>query len=174
MKKRHPFPLLALALVLAVSSAADPTVEIAPYLELVHLKGNVVINGAPVPYELKVTYESFAEHADGPDRYWGSDEMPSWRPRWVISGILLHFNGIDIAIPACAFRDLGNPLGPSFPEFDGTKSETILLVIPGSDGAGSYQSTLRFREGRLVERVTQDHESLMRGDDYNREIRTFN
>jgi len=143
------------------------------HLEIVRLKGNAVRNGVQVPFDLKITYGEFSEELDKVENYWGSDELPSWRPRWIITSIEFKFDGKVIPIPEGAYSDLGNPLVPSLPRFQGSNWDVAEIHMGGSDGAGSYRSILRFRDGRLVERETASYGAVSGRYDYAKESKEF-
>ncbi|MEM9481593.1 MAG: hypothetical protein AAGA58_18235 [Verrucomicrobiota bacterium] len=162
----------ALKFFLFVFGCALTSVE-AQMLEVVYLKGNVVRNGAEVPFDLRVTYGKFGEDLDVAKEYWGSDELPSWRPRWVITGLEFKFDGKVIPISERAYSDLGNPLVPSLPRFRPRSWDVAEIHFGGSDGAGSYQSILRFRDGHLIERETASYGAISGRYDYGTETKRF-
>ncbi len=145
----------------------------AQHLEIVHLKGNVVRNGVEVPFDLRVTYGKFSEDRDAVEEYWGSDELLGWRPRWIITGIEFKFDGKIIPVPEQAYSDLGNPLVPSLPRFRAPGWDVAEIYFGGSEGAGSYQSILRFRDGLLIERETSSYGAVSGRYDYATEIKRF-
>ncbi|MEM9284060.1 MAG: hypothetical protein AAGA96_19755 [Verrucomicrobiota bacterium] len=161
------FLLFGIGCVLSSASAK------AQLLEIVHLKGNVVRNGVEGPFDLKVTYGKFSEDLDAVKEYWGSDELPSWRPRWIITGIEFKFGGKVIPVPEQAYSDLGNPLVPSLPRFRPPSWDVAEIYFGGSDGAGSYQSIFRFRDGHLIERETASYGAISGRYDYDTETMRF-
>lgn len=83
-----------------------------------------------------------------------ADQHPDIRldgspPTFIVSDLFFSIDGRRIAIPAHAFRSLGDPSIYSGPYLmqDG---QTINLYIPGGDGAGGYTQRITIRGGKFV------------------------
>ena len=90
--------------------------------------------------------------------FWGTDETLPWEE---IKKFEVFFNHQKIIIPKSEFRDLFNPTeGFSnisiriFAKMD-RKSEYFIIVLYGSDGAGSYCAVWIFKNGKYLKRVVE-------------------
>ena len=90
--------------------------------------------------------------------FWGTDETV---PLEEIKKFEVYFNHQKIGMPVGEFRDVFNPtLG--FPgnilslhaKMD-KKGEYFIIVLFGSDGAGSYSAVWIFRNGKYLRRVVE-------------------
>jgi len=90
--------------------------------------------------------------------FWGTDETV---PREEIKKFEVFFNNQKIIIPKSEFRDLFNPTeGFSnksihlFAKMD-RKGEYFIIILYGSDGAGSYCAVWIFKNGKYLKRIVE-------------------
>ena len=90
--------------------------------------------------------------------FWGTDETV---PREEIKKFEVFFNNQKIIMPKSEFRDLFNPTeGFSnksihlFAKMD-RKGEYFIIILYGSDGAGSYCAVWIFKNGKYLRRVVE-------------------
>ena len=90
--------------------------------------------------------------------FWGTDETV---PRKEIKKFEVLFNNQKIGMPLSEFRDLFNPtLGISgeilnlHAKMD-RKGEYFIIVLSGSDAAGSYSAVWIFKNGKYIRRVVE-------------------
>jgi hypothetical protein len=90
--------------------------------------------------------------------FWGTDETLPWEE---IKKFEVFFNHQKIIIPKSEFRDLFNPTeGFSnknirvFAKMD-RKGEYFIIILYGSDGAGSYCAVWIFKNGKYLKRAVE-------------------
>jgi hypothetical protein len=89
--------------------------------------------------------------------FWGTDEG---LPQEEIDRFEVRYNGKSILIPENDFRNLYNPLRFGGKLFHGVlladnKEHYVIFILFGSDGAGSYNASFIFKDGKYLQLVVE-------------------